>query len=150
MKTFKGLAEFQRAVGSHLGNSDWHTVTQKQIDLFAKVTGDNQWIHTDRIKAAAGPFGATIAPGYLTLALIPMLVLQIYTVEGVSMEVDYGSNKVRFPSPVRVGSRIRAAAELVELDRGRNGAQATVLVTLEREGGDKPACVAEVLSLLVP
>ncbi len=150
MKTFDGLDEFEKAVGTHLGYSDWHTITQQQIDLFAEATGDNQWIHVDPEKAAAGPFGTTIAHGYLTLSLVPKLVWQIYKVNGLSMGVNYGSNKVRFPSPVPVGSRVRAGAELVELTRGPNGAQATVRVTIEREGGDKPACVAETVSVLVP
>jgi len=149
MRTFNGLDEFEQAVGSHLGHSDWHTVTQEQIDLFAEATGDHQWIHTDPEKAAEGPFGTTIAHGYLTLSLIPKLAWQIYTVEGLRMGVNYGANKVRFPAPVPVGSRIRAGAELVELTRGPNGAQATVRVTVEREGGDKPVCVAETISVLV-
>ncbi|MPY82015.1 MAG: dehydratase [Actinophytocola sp.] len=149
MKTFNGLDELEQAIGSHLGYSGWHTITQEQINLFADATGDHQWIHTDPEKAAAGPFGGTIAHGYLTLSLIPMLVWQIYKVDGLKMGVNYGSDKVRFPAPVPVGSRVRAGAELVELKRGDNGAQATVRVTIEIEGGDKPACVAEVLSVLV-
>ncbi|HET9861136.1 MAG TPA: MaoC family dehydratase [Nocardioidaceae bacterium] len=150
MKTFHGLDEFEKAVGSHLGHSDWHTVTQEQVDLFAEATGDHQWIHVDPERAKDGPFGGTIAHGYLTLSLVPKLVWEVYKVEGLSMGVNYGSNKVRFPSPVPVGSRIRAGVELVSLDRGPNGAQATVRVTIEREGGDKPACVAETVSVLVP
>lgn len=149
MKTFKGLDEFEKAVGTHLGYSDWHTITQEQIDLFAEATGDHQWIHTDPERAATGPFGSTIAHGYLTLSLVPKLVWQIYTVEGLRLGVNYGSNKVRFPSPVPVGSKVRAGAELLELTRGPRGAQATVRVTVEREGGDKPACVAETVSVLV-
>jgi len=149
MKTFNGLDELEQAIGRHLGHSGWHTITQEQINLFADATGDHQWIHTDPEKAAAGPFGGTIAHGYLTLSLIPMLVWQIYKVDGLKMGVNYGSDKVRFPAPVPVGSRVRAGAELVELKRGDNGAQATVRVTIEIEGGDKPACVAEVLSVLV-
>ncbi len=150
MKTFHGLDEFEKAVGTHLGHSDWHTVTQEQVDLFAEATGDHQWIHVDPERAKDGPFGGTIAHGYLTLSLVPKLVWEVYKVEGLSMGVNYGSNKVRFPSPVPVGSRIRAGVELVSLDRGPNGAQATVRVTIEREGGDKPACVAETVSVLVP
>ncbi|WP_328418541.1 MaoC family dehydratase [Micromonospora sp. NBC_00389] len=150
MQTFNGLDEFEQAVGSHLGYSEWHTVTQGQINLFAEATGDHQWIHVDPEKAASGPFGTTIAHGYLTLSLVPKLVWEIYKVDGLSMGVNYGSNKVRFPSPVPVGSRIRAGAELVELTRGPNGAQATVRITIERDGGDKPVCVAETVSVLVP
>ena len=149
MKTFKGLDEFEQAVDTHLGCSDWHTITQAQINLFAEATGDHQWIHTDPERAASGPFGATIAHGYLTLSLVAALVSQIYTVEGLRMGVNYGCNKVRFPSPVPVGSKIRARAELLELKRNRRGAQATVRVTIEREGGDKPVCVAETVSVLV-
>lgn len=149
MKTFNGLDEFEQAVGTHLGYSEWHTITQEQIDLFAEATGDHQWIHVDPVKAAIGPYGATVAHGYLTLSLVPKLVWQIYTVAGVRMGVNYGSNKVRFPAPVPVGSKLRAGAELLELSRGPQGARATVRVTIEREGGDKPACVTETLSLLV-
>ncbi|HEY5246828.1 MAG TPA: MaoC family dehydratase [Dermatophilaceae bacterium] len=149
MKTFNGLDELGQAVGTHLGFSDWHTITQEQIDLFAEATGDDQWIHTDPERAATGPFGTTIAHGYLTMSLIPALVSQIYTIEGLQMDVNYGSNKVRFPAPVPAGSRVRAGAELLELARGPQGAQATVRVTIEREGGDKPACVAEALAMLV-
>jgi acyl dehydratase len=149
VKTFNGLDELEQAVGTHLGYSNWHTITQEQIDLFAEATGDHQWIHTDPEKAATGPFGTTIAHGYLTLSLVPMLVWQIYTIEGLRLGVNYGSNKVRFPSPVPVGSRVRAGAELLELTRGPRGARATVRVTIEREGADKPACVAEIVSVLV-
>jgi acyl dehydratase len=149
MRTFNGLDELGQAVGTHLGYSDWHTITQAQINLFAEATGDDQWIHTDPERAATGPFGTTIAHGYLTLSLIPRLVWQIYTVEGLRMGVNYGSNKVRFPAPVPVGSRVRAGAELLELTRGPQGAQTTVRVTIEREGSDKPACVAETVAVLV-
>ena len=149
MKTFNGLDEFEQAVGTHLGYSDWHTITQEQINLFAEATGDHQWIHVDPDKAATGPFGTTVAHGYLTLSLVPKLVWQIYTVEGVRMDVNCGANKVRFPSPVPVGSKVRAGAELLALSRGPHGTRATVRVTVEREGGDKPACVTETLSMLV-
>ncbi|MGZ4460596.1 MAG: MaoC family dehydratase [Nocardioidaceae bacterium] len=149
MRTFQGIDDLETAVGTHLGWSDWHTVTQEQIDTFAEATGDHQWIHVDPERAKDGPFGTTIAHGYLTLSLVPRLVWQIYTVEGLSMGVNYGSNKVRFPSPVPVGSRIRAGAELVSLERGATGAQAVVRVTVERDGGDRPACVAETMSVLV-
>ena len=150
MQTFSGLEEFEKAVGTHLGYSDWRTITQEQINLFADATGDHQWIHVDPEKAKDGPFGTTIAHGYLTLSIIPSLVWQIYAVENLSMGINYGSNKVRFPSPVPVGSRVRAGAELLSLERRPNGAQACVKVTVEREGGDKPACVAETVAVLVP
>ncbi len=148
MRVFDGIAEFEGAVGEHLGVSEWHTVTQEQIDLFADATGDHQWIHVDPHKAAKGPFGSTVAHGYLTVSLIPRLATEIFDVRGLRMAVNYGSNKVRFPSPVPADSRIRASAELVAVTRGASGAQATVRVTVERDGSDKPACVAEVVSVL--
>ena len=150
MRRFNGIDEFEKLVGTHLGYSDWQTISQEQIDLFAKATGDDQWIHVDPEKAAEGPFGTTIAHGYLTLSLVPKMVSSIYRVDGLKMGINYGSNKVRFPSPVPVGSRVRAGAELLELVRDATGARATVRVTVEREGGDKPACVAETISVLVP
>jgi acyl dehydratase len=150
VKVFNGIAELEKAVGTHLGYSDWHQVTQQQIDTFAEATGDHQWIHVDPEKAAQGPFGGTIAHGYLTLSLVPMLVWQIYKVEGIKMGVNYGANKLRFPSPVPVDSRVRAGVELVSLTEGGGGYQLTAKVTVEREGGDKPACVVETVSVLVP
>ncbi|WP_062990446.1 MaoC family dehydratase [Nocardia anaemiae] len=150
MKVFNGIGELEQAVGTHLGYSEWHTVTQEQIDLFAEATGDRQWIHVDPERAAQGPFGTTIAHGYLTLSLLPLLVSQVYRVDGLKMGINYGSNKVRFPSPVPSGSRVRAGVELVKLEPTKAGVQVTALVTIEREGGDKPACIAEALSVLVP
>ncbi|MEV0338440.1 MaoC family dehydratase [Nocardia sp. NPDC050713] len=150
MKVFQGLADMEKAIGTHLGYSDWHTVTQEQIDRFADATGDHQWIHVDPVKAAAGPFGTTVAHGFLTLSLIPMLAQQIYTVEGLSMGVNYGANKVRFPAPVPVGSRLRAGAELISLAPGTLGYQAVTRVTVEIDGAAKPACVAETVAVLVP
>ncbi|MFE9323381.1 MaoC family dehydratase [Nocardia sp. NPDC052278] len=150
MKVFNGIGELEQAVGTHLGYSEWHTVTQEQIDLFAEATGDRQWIHVDPERAAQGPFGTTIAHGYLTLSLLPQLVWQVYRVDGVRMGINYGSNKVRFPSPVPSGSRVRAGVELVKLEPTKAGVQVTALVTIEREGSDKPACIAEALSVLVP
>jgi acyl dehydratase len=144
---FRGLDELAEWAGRHLGYSDWLLVDQGRIDLFADATGDHQWIHVDPEPAASGPFGATIAHGYLTLSLIPSLVTQIYKVEGVPLRINYGSDKVRFPAPVRAGSRIRAGAELLPLDRGANGARSTVRVTVEIECETKPACVAETLGL---
>lgn len=149
MRVFDGVDELARAVGEHLGYSDWHTITQETVNRFAEATGDHQWIHVDTERAAAGPFGGTIAHGYLTLSLIPMLVKEIYRVDGLSMGVNYGANKVRFPAAVPVGSRVRAGAELVDLSAGAQGSQATVRVTIELDGSEKPGCVAETLSLLV-
>ncbi|WP_405181247.1 MaoC family dehydratase [Nocardia sp. NBC_01377] len=149
MRTFNGIAELESAIDTHVGYSEWHTVTQKQIDLFAEATGDHQWIHVDPERAASGPFGTTIAHGYLTLSLLPMLVSQVYRVDGLKMAVNYGSNKVRFVSVVPVGSRVRASVELVGLTTTPAGTQLAARVTVEIEGGAKPACVAETLSVLV-
>ncbi|MEV0032434.1 MaoC family dehydratase [Nocardia sp. NPDC050793] len=150
MKVFQGLADMEKAIGTHLGYSDWHTVTQEQIDRFADATGDHQWIHVDPVKAATGPFGTTVAHGFLTLSLIPMLTQQIYSVEGLSMGVNYGANKVRFPAPVPVGSRLRAGAELISLTPATLGFQAVSRVTVEIDGAAKPASVAETVAVLVP
>ncbi|WP_208027096.1 MULTISPECIES: MaoC family dehydratase [Rhabdothermincola] len=144
--TFDGLDALRAAAGQHLGYSDWLEITQDRIDLFAEATGDHQWIHVDPERAAAGPFGATIAHGYLTLSLSNALLPQIMEVRGISMGVNYGVNKVRFPAPVKVGSRIRAGAELVAVEEIAGGVQTTILVTIEIEGGEKPACVIESLS----
>jgi acyl dehydratase len=150
VRTFHGIDDLRTAVGSHLGYSDWHTVTQEQVDLFADATGDHQWIHTDPERAASGPFGGTIAHGYLTLSLVPMLSWEVYTVEGLAMGVNYGSDKVRFPASVPVGSRVRAGVELLALEASAAGEQLRSRVTVEVEGQVRPACVAEVVSVLVP
>ncbi|WP_197043614.1 MaoC family dehydratase [Saccharothrix sp. NRRL B-16314] len=149
MRVFADLEEFAAAKGEHLGHGEWHEITQAEINLFADATGDHQWIHVDLEKAAAGPFGAPVAHGYLTLSLIPLLVRDTYTVQGLSMGVNYGLNKVRFPSPVVVGSRVRAGAELAEIADVPQGKQAVVRVTIEIENNPKPACVAETVVLLV-
>ncbi len=150
MKTFNGVDELRAAVGEHLGHSDWHTITQEQIDQFAEATGDHQWIHVDAEKAAAGPFGTTIAHGFLTLSLLPMLTWQVYEVTGVSAGLNYGANKLRFPSPVPVGSKVRAGVELLDVTPNTMGFQVATRVTIEREGGDKPACVVDMLAIVVP
>ncbi len=136
------------AVGQHLGHSDWVTVDQARIDMFAEATGDHQWIHVDPEAAAAGPFGATIAHGYLTLALTNLLLPQIVRVDGTSMGVNYGVNRVRFPQPVLVGSRLRASATLTSAEElpGKSGVQAVTTITVEIEGQPKPACVVESVS----
>ncbi|MBB5958388.1 acyl dehydratase [Saccharothrix tamanrassetensis] len=149
MRTFANLGELAAAKGEHLGHGAWHEITQQEIDLFADATGDHQWIHVDLEKAKAGPFGAPVAHGYLTLSLIPLLVRDIYAVEGLKMGVNYGLNKVRFPSPVTVGSRVRASAELTEITELAQGMQAMVKVIVEIEDNPKPACVAETVVLLV-
>ncbi|WOC12665.1 MaoC family dehydratase [Gordonia sp. MP11Mi] len=148
MKILNGRAELEAAVGTHLGYSDWLQIDQERIDRFAEATGDHQWIHVDPERAAAGPFGSTIAHGYLTLSLIPMLSGQVYSVEGTTMGVNYGSNKVRFPSPVPVGSRVRAGVEVVSVTATGAGLQVVNRVTVEREGSDKPSCVAETVSVM--
>ncbi|GFG50237.1 dehydratase [Mycolicibacterium agri] len=146
---YDGIAAFETRVGQHLGYSGWHRVTQKEIDLFAEATGDHQWIHVDPEKAARGPYGKTIAHGYLTLSLVPRLVQQIYRVTGLSMQVNYGADKLRFPAPVPVDSRIRAGAELIKVDRTGTGARATVRVTVEVEGSQRPACVVDTIAMMV-
>jgi acyl dehydratase len=132
-------------IGEHLGYSRYHTVTQEQVNLFADATGDHQWIHIDVERAKAGPFGGPIAHGYLTLSLAPVLLAQVLKVEGVSMGVNYGANKVRFPSPVPVGANIRVGAKLVNVEDVSGGLQVTVEATFECEGAAKPSCVAELL-----
>jgi acyl dehydratase len=143
---FENLDEVKAGVGTHLGYSDWLTIDQDRIDRFADATGDHQWIHVDPERAKDGPFGATIAHGYLTLSLSNYFLPQILDVRGVSMGVNYGMNKVRFPAPVRVGSRLRASAELAAVEGIAGGVQTTVVITIEIEGSDKPACVIESLS----
>ncbi|MBV9637974.1 MAG: MaoC family dehydratase [Mycobacteriaceae bacterium] len=145
---YDGVAGFEAHVGEHLGYSDWRRVTQEEIDLFADATGDHQWIHVDPEKAASGPYGKTIAHGYLTLSLVPVLVQQIYKVTGLSMQINYGADKLRFPAPVPVDSRIRAGAELLKVERSKNGGRATVRVTVEVEGATRPACVVETIAMM--
>ncbi|MFD8536587.1 MaoC family dehydratase [Streptomyces rubrogriseus] len=145
-RIFTSADEVKAAVGEQLGYTDWLAVDQKRIDLFAEATGDHQWIHVDPEKAAAGPFGGTIAHGYLTLSLLPLFGPQLIRVEGVKMGVNYGTNKVRFPSPVPVGSRLRATAAVTGVEDVKGGIQVSVAFTVEREGGDKPVCVAESVS----
>jgi acyl dehydratase len=134
------------ATGSHLGHSDWLEITQDRVDRFAEATGDHQWIHVDPVKAKDGPYGGTIAHGYLTLSLSNLFLPQIVEITGFSMGINYGANKVRFPAPVPVGSRIRGGAELVAVEEIQGGLQTTVLITIEVEGGTKPACVIESIS----
>ncbi|MFD8390077.1 MaoC family dehydratase [Streptomyces sp. NPDC059680] len=145
-RTFTSPDELKSAVGEQLGYTDWLEVDQKRIDLFAEATGDHQWIHVDPEKAATGPFGTTIAHGYLTLSLLPLFGPQLIRVEGATMGVNYGTNKVRFPSPVPVGSRLRATGRITGVEDVTGGVQVAVAFTVEREGGDKPVCVAESVS----
>ena len=146
MRTITGLDELKAADGETLGTSSWHEVTQQDIDTFADVTGDHQWIHVDRERARQTPFGGTIAHGYYTLSLAPMFSEQIFALAGFAYAVNYGLNKVRFPAPLPVGSRVRMHAKLTSLEDVPGGAQMTVEVAFEREGGDKPVCVAETLA----
>jgi len=132
-------------VGRHLGHSEWITISQERVQQFADATGDHQWIHLDTERAKTGPFGGTIAHGYLTLSLGPLLLPQIWRVEGVTMGVNYGANRVRFMSPVPVGSRLRAGAKLLEVTAVAGGTQVVLEVTFEVEGATKPSCVAEVI-----
>jgi acyl dehydratase len=143
--TVGSIEEYAKHVGEHLGWSDWMTVTQEQVNLFADATGDHQWIHTDPERAAAGPFGGPIAHGYLTLSLIPVLMAGMVHVEGVRMGVNYGANKIRFPAPVHVGSEIRLGATLAEVTEIQGGAQSVVDVTIEERDAPKPSCVAQVV-----
>jgi acyl dehydratase len=141
----QGIAGLQEKVGQHLGYSDWIEITQEQVNLFAEATGDHQWIHVDPERAKSGPFGGPIAHGYLTLSLGPRLMPEILSVKGISMAVNYGAGKVRFPSPVPVGSKLRLGAELASVDEVAGGAQVTMVFTFEVEGAPKPSCVAEII-----
>jgi acyl dehydratase len=148
---FKTPTELAGAVGKQLGKSEWITVTQEQINKFADATGDHQWIHVDVERAKKGPFGAPIAHGYLTLSLVSLFLPQIVEVHGISMGVNYGTDKVRFPAPVLVGSKLRGSGELLKVENvGGGGVQATVRVTVEIDGKEKPACVVETISRYYP
>ena len=143
MKVFNGVDELAGAQGSQLGPTDWMEISQDRVNTFADATDDHQWIHVDPAKAAGGPFGGTIAHGLLTLSLLPHFSHQFYTVENIAMAVNYGYNKVRFITPVKVGARLRARAELTSVTQLEGAAQSTMTVTVEIEGSDKPAAVAE-------
>jgi len=143
MKSFEHLADLRPLVGQEVGVSDWISVDQKRIDQFAEATGDHQWIHVDPARAAAGPFGATVAHGFLTLSLLPEMSASAFQVLDTRMGVNYGLNRVRFPAPVPSGSRLRGRFKLLSYEPIEGGAQLTVEVTMEREGSPKPVCVAE-------
>lgn len=143
MVVFASPDALSSAVGTHLGYTDWITVDQDRINRFADATGDHQWIHVDVLKAKSGPFGAPIAHGYLTLALTNLFLPDLITVENISMGINYGVNKVRFPSPVVVGSRLRAGAEIESVEDVAGGVQVIIKMTVEIEGSAKPACVVE-------
>jgi acyl dehydratase len=139
------IGELESRVGEQLGPSDWMEITQEQVNLFADATGDHQWIHVDPERAKTGPFGGPIAHGYLTLSLAPALLPTVLQVSGMSMGVNYGCNKVRFVSPVKVGAKLRLGATLAGVDQAGGGVQVTLDLTFETEGSDKPACVAQVV-----
>jgi len=147
---FETPRELKNAVGKQLGSSDWLEITQDRIDKFADATGDHQWIHVDPERAREGPFGACIAHGYLTQSLVNLFLPQIVQVKGISMGVNYGANKVRFPAPVRVGSRVRGSAEVVDVEEIKGAVQATIRVTVEIEGSDRPGCVIDTISRYYP
>ena len=148
MRTITGLDELKQAQGDDIGISEWHEVTQKAIDTFADVTGDHQWIHTDPSRAKDTPFGGTIAHGFYTLSLAPMFSEQVMKLEGFAFAVNYGLDKVRFPAPLPVGSKVRMKAQLAEVEQIPGGAQIKLELTFECEGGEKPVCVAESIARL--
>lgn len=137
-------------VGEHLGYSDWLEIDQQRINLFADATGDHQWIHVDPDKAREGPFGSTIAHGYLTLSLANLFLPQIMQVENVSMGVNYGCDRVRFPAPVPVGSRVRGGGEVISAEEVKGGVQVVVRITVEVEGSERPACIIDTISRFFP
>jgi acyl dehydratase len=148
---FQSPAQLKQAVGRELGVSDWLEITQRRIDQFADATGDHQWIHVDPERAARGPFGRTIAHGYLTQSLVNHFLPQIVEVRGVSMGVNYGADRLRFPAPVPVGSRVRGRAELLAAEDTKDGAvQATLRVSVEIEGEERPGCVIDTISRYYP
>lgn len=146
MRVFNGVDELRAAKGTTIGESDWFTVDQSRIDGFADATDDHQWIHVDVDKAAAGPFGTTIAHGFLSLSLLPSLISQVYRIDNVRMGINYGLNRVRFTSPVPVGSKLRGIVELADVADVDGGVQLTTTITVEIEGSQRPALVAEWLT----
>lgn len=149
MRTLNGIDEIESLIGQELGTSEWTTMDQNAINTFADVTDDHQWIHVDEARAAEGPYGATIVHGFFTLSLIPKFSAEIFSIEGVSMKINYGLNKVRFLQPVVVDSRLRGKIEVKDVIRGDKGTQVILAHTIEIEGEQRPACIAEVVTLLV-
>jgi acyl dehydratase len=147
---FKHPSDLLKAEGQQLGVSEWLAIEQDRVNLFADATGDHQWIHVDPEKAKTGPYGGTIAHGYLTLSLVNLFLPQLIDVQGISMGVNYGCDKVRFPSAVKVGSRVRGRGEIVKAEEVKGGIQAITRVTVEIEGSDKPACVVDTISRYFP
>ncbi len=147
---FETPGDLKQAVGRHLGYSDWLEISQERIDRFAEATDDQQWIHVDPERAKDGPFGACIAHGYLTLSLVNRFLPEIVEVRGISMGVNTGADRLRFPAPVPVGSKIRGGAELISAEDVKGGVQAIIRVTVEIEGSDRPACVVDTISRYFP
>lgn len=147
---FKTPFDLAASVGRQLGSTEWLTIDQPRINLFADATGDHQWIHVDPVRAKDGPFGTCIAHGYLTLSLVNLFLPQLIDVQGIEMGVNVGLEKVRFPLPVKVGSRVRGRGELVNVEEIKGAIQSVVRVTVEVEGADKPACVADTISRYFP
>ena len=150
MRHFASIDELAGAAGETLGTSDWVTVTQAAIEKFAEATGDFQWIHVDRERAKTSPFGTTVAHGYLTLALAPRLMDQIYKVDGIRLRINYGLNKVRFTEPVKSGARVRMTLKLLSVDKTHKGARVISEARFDIDGVPRPACVAELVAVLVP
>ncbi|MHB1066524.1 MAG: MaoC family dehydratase [Candidatus Nanopelagicales bacterium] len=150
MRVFEDVPAFCAAVGEHLGDSEWVEIDQDRINRFADATGDHQWIHVDSERAAAGPFGSTIAHGFLTLSLVPVLMNEVFEVRNVALFLNYGSNKVRFLRPVPVGSRVQASVTLSGIEQAELGVRAILHVEVRLADGGKPACVAEMITLVVP
>lgn len=147
---FENPSELEKAVGTQLGQSDWLEITQERINQFADATGDHQWIHVDSERAKDGPFGVCIAHGYLTQSLVNYFLPQIVEVRNISMGVNYGADRIRFPAPVPVNSRVRGSAELLKVEELKGGVQATIRVTVEIEGKDRPGCVIDTISRYYP
>lgn len=148
VRIFEDLQAFKNVVGQELGTSSWVTITQTDIDVFAKVTRDEQWIHVDPERSARGPFGSTIVHGYLVMSLLASFSDEVYTIKGLESSLNYGSNRVRFPSPVPVNSRLRGVITLLEANELETGTQLVTRIVVEREGSDRPACVADVVYLM--
>lgn len=148
-RVFHGIDELKQAVGTALGTSKWHTVTQDEVNLFSDVTHDHQWIHVDEDRAAQSPFGGTVVHGYFTLALVSHLCKQVYEVSGLSMEMNYGSNSIRYPAPLKVGTSVQATVKLLSLEAAASGHKVISRITLTPDDGDRPVCVAEIITLMV-
>jgi acyl dehydratase len=143
MRVYASIAEFAAAAGDDLGTTDWIEIDQGRIDRFADATGDHQWIHVDPERAASGPFGRTIAHGFLTLSMLPVVMGSLYRVDGISMAVNYGLEKVRFPAPVPVGSKIRGSSSVTSTQELEGAVQGTITTAIEVDGSDRPACVVQ-------